>query len=105
MRNLLLALALLLAASCSKVSEENFAKVREGMSEQEVIALLGAPTESNSVSVLGVSGTTARWAGGGAEITIPLRQRTGSAQALRQAAGQRPIKKAPAGAFSERSPG
>jgi hypothetical protein len=70
MRNLLLALALLLAAACSKVSEENFAKVREGMSEQEVIALLGAPTESNSVSVLGVSGTTARWAGGGAEITI-----------------------------------
>lgn len=52
MRKLLLGLALLLAAACSKVSEENFAKVREGMSEQEVIALLGAPTESNSVSVL-----------------------------------------------------
>jgi hypothetical protein len=70
MRKLLLACALAAAAACSKVSEENFAKVREGMSEPEVIALLGTPTESNSVSVLGVSGTTARWASGDAEITI-----------------------------------
>jgi len=62
--------ALLLVAACSKVTQENFAKVQEGMSEQEVIALLGAPTESNSVNVLGVSGTASRWVAAGAQITV-----------------------------------
>jgi hypothetical protein len=59
-----------LIAGCSKVTQENFAKVQEGMSEQEVIALLGSPTESRSVEVLGVSGTTSRWVRGDTEITV-----------------------------------
>jgi hypothetical protein len=67
---LLLGLALAIVAACSKVSQENFAKVREGMSEQEVIGILGEPTESNSVNVLGISGTTSRWVRGDTEITI-----------------------------------
>lgn len=58
---LIAVLAALAVAACSKVTQENFAKVQEGMSEQEVIALLGPPTESNSVNVLGVSGTASRW--------------------------------------------
>ena len=57
-------------AACTKVNQENFAKIEEGMSEQQVIALLGTPTESNSVNVLGISGTSSRWVGGDAEITI-----------------------------------
>jgi hypothetical protein len=65
----LVILALLLAA-CSKVSQENFAKVQDGMSEQEVLAVLGKPDESNSVSVLGVSGTTSRWISGDKVITV-----------------------------------
>jgi hypothetical protein len=64
-----MALALLLAA-CSKVTQDNFAKVQDGMSEAEVRAVLGAPTESSSVSVLGVSGTVSRWVSGDAVITI-----------------------------------
>ena len=64
-----LALVLLLAA-CSKVSEQNFAKIEEGMSEAQVTALLGRPSEATSVSVLGVSGTTSRWVGNGAVITV-----------------------------------
>jgi outer membrane protein assembly factor BamE (lipoprotein component of BamABCDE complex) len=32
------------------VTQENFAKIEEGMSEQEVAALLGTPSESNSVN-------------------------------------------------------
>jgi hypothetical protein len=63
-------LLVLLLAACSKVSEENFAKVEEGMTEEQVMAILGKPAEANSVSVLGVSGTTSRWAGNGATITI-----------------------------------
>lgn len=63
------ALALLITA-CSKITEENFAKIEPGMTEQEVIAVLGAPTESNGVSVLGVSGAAWRWAGRGAVIAV-----------------------------------
>ncbi len=70
MRKLLLVCMFAALGACSKVTQENFAKVQEGMSEQEVIALLGEPTESNSVNVLGISGTTSRWSRGNAEITI-----------------------------------
>ena len=64
---LLVAFAL---AACSKVNQENFAKIQEGMSEQEVISLLGSPTESNSVNVLGISGTSSRWVGRDAVIDV-----------------------------------
>ena len=70
MKRLLPILALLALVACSKVTQENFAKVEEGMTEAQVIAVLGAPTESNSVTVLGISGTSSRWASGDAEITI-----------------------------------
>jgi hypothetical protein len=64
---LLVALAI---AACSKVTQENFAKIQDGMSEQEVIALLGAPSESSSINVLGVSGTSSRWVSGDAVIDV-----------------------------------
>jgi hypothetical protein len=69
LRPLAFAAAVLIAA-CSKVTQENFAKIQEGMSEQEVTGLLGSPTESNSINVLGVSGTASRWVGGDAVITV-----------------------------------
>ena len=60
MKPSILALAgLLFLAACSKVNQE-----------QEVIAILGTPTESNSVNILGVSGTASRWVGGDAVITV-----------------------------------
>ena len=64
------ACALLLATGCSKVTPESFAKIQEGMSEQEVIALLGSPSESSSVNILGVSGTASRWVSGDAAISV-----------------------------------
>jgi SmpA/OmlA family protein len=64
------ALAALFITACSKVNQENFLKIQEGMSEQEVIALLGKPTESQSVNLLGVSGTTSRWVGKDAVIAV-----------------------------------
>jgi hypothetical protein len=71
MKALLAALVLALAlAACSKVTQENFARVQDGMSEQEVHAILGKPTESNSVTILGLSGTSSRWVAGEAVITI-----------------------------------
>lgn len=68
-RAFVLACALLLAA-CARVSEENFARIRDGMTEEEVRALLGTPTESASASVFGISGTSSRWVGDGAVITV-----------------------------------
>lgn len=62
--------ALVLLAACSKVTQENFSRIQEGMSEQEVAAILGSPTESASTSVLGISGTSSRWTGGDAVITV-----------------------------------
>jgi hypothetical protein len=71
MRSALLALIAAVAiAACSKVTQENYLKVQEGMSEEEVIALLGRPSESNSVNILGVSGTASRWVGRDAVITV-----------------------------------
>ena len=69
LRALALAAVLLLAA-CSKVTQENFAKVQDGMSEQEVRALLGEPSESSSAQILGVSGTSSRWVAGDTVITV-----------------------------------
>jgi hypothetical protein len=57
-------------AACSKVSQENFAKIQNGMTEQEVAAVLGSPTESTSREVLGISGTTSVWRSGDAAITV-----------------------------------
>ena len=68
-RTLLLAAFLLLVA-CSKITQENFARVQDGMSEQEVQALLGPPTYSSTVEVLGISGTHLRWDARDAAISI-----------------------------------
>ena len=62
--------AVFLLAACSRVTQENFAKIQDGMSEQEVTAILGSPTESSSGSILGISGTSSKWAGGDAAISI-----------------------------------
>jgi len=71
MKHALFALGIVLAvAACSRVTQENFAKVENGMTEQEVGSILGSPTESTSREVLGISGTTSVWRSGDAEITI-----------------------------------
>lgn len=64
-----LVLALLLGA-CSKVSQENFSKIQNGMTEAEVTSILGSPTESTSREVLGISGTSSVWRSGDAQISI-----------------------------------
>jgi len=69
MRNALFALLLLLAA-CSKVTQENYSKIREGMTEPEVQAILGSPSESSTATVLGISGTSSKWVSGDAVISI-----------------------------------
>lgn len=71
MRNMALALvAACLIAACARITQDNFLKIQEGMSEEEVIAILGRPTESNSMTVLGISGTASRWVGSDAVIVV-----------------------------------
>ena len=56
--SLVLAVGLSLAA-CSKLTEDNLQKVHNGMTTDEVKAVLGDPTSSQTGSALGiVSGTT-----------------------------------------------
>ncbi len=49
-------LACLLMAGCSKINQENYAKIGPGMSKAEVQALLGEPTECSGA--MGVSSCT-----------------------------------------------
>lgn len=71
MKTTLTALCLAVAlAACSKVTQENYARIQDGMSEQEVHAILGAPAESSSVTILGLSGTSSKWQSGDAVVTI-----------------------------------
>jgi hypothetical protein len=71
MKTALVAFAVaLLVSACSKVTQENFAKVKEGMSEKEVHEILGSPTESSTKTILGISGTSSKWVSGDTVINI-----------------------------------
>jgi len=59
----LLLLLLVLAACGSKVNESNYAKIDIDMTEEQVKSLLGTPTESSSIQVAGLSGTSSKWVG------------------------------------------
>lgn len=62
--------AALVLAACSKVTQENFARIQDGMTEQQVAAILGGPTETSSSSILGISGTSSIWKDGDATVTV-----------------------------------
>lgn len=51
----------LMACAGSKINQENFEKIKTGMTLAEVKAILGEPTESSSIDVAVFSGTTAVW--------------------------------------------
>jgi len=71
LRGLAVAALLLALAGCgSKVNEENFARIEDGMTEAQVIDLLGKPTETSSMGALGVSGSSAVWSDDGARISV-----------------------------------
>jgi outer membrane protein assembly factor BamE (lipoprotein component of BamABCDE complex) len=60
----------LAACGSSRLSQENFDKIHTGMTQAEVIAILGEPTESSSVDVAVFSGTASTWKKDGTTITI-----------------------------------
>jgi outer membrane protein assembly factor BamE (lipoprotein component of BamABCDE complex) len=54
----------------SRLTQENFDKIRTGMTQAEVTAILGEPTESSSVDVAVFSGAASTWKKAGITITI-----------------------------------
>ncbi len=62
--------ALLLAGCGSNVSEAIFERIHAGMTAAEVRAILGEPTESTSMGVGPLVGSTATWKGKEGPITI-----------------------------------
>lgn len=58
-RTILIAAGLTALAACSKLTEDNLEKIHPGMAPDEVKAILGEPTSSQTGNMLGlVSGTT-----------------------------------------------
>ena len=59
LRLTLIAVSVLILAACSKLTQDNLAKVHNGMTTSEVKAILGEPTSSQTGDALGIiSGTT-----------------------------------------------
>lgn len=67
---LALAASLLIAACGSKISAENFERIQDGMSQKEVVAILGEPTETSAINIAGVSGGMATWQEGNTVISV-----------------------------------
>jgi hypothetical protein len=65
-----LALAVLLVACGSRVSQENYNKISNGMPYEEVVKILGQPQSSEGRGLLGVTASTSEWKDGKHEIMI-----------------------------------
>ncbi len=60
----------LTACTPSKVTKDNFEKVKLGMTQAEVQDLLGPPSEATGLEIPVFSGATAKWVRGDVTITI-----------------------------------
>lgn len=59
-----------MACSGAKINQENFDKIKTGMTLAEVKAILGEPADSSSIGAAGISGGTAMWKAEGVTIDI-----------------------------------
>jgi len=68
----------LLGCIGSKITQENYDKIQNGMNMEQVVAILGEPTSNDGVDLGGlVSGKTAKWqADNGATISVQFFQGT-----------------------------
>jgi outer membrane protein assembly factor BamE (lipoprotein component of BamABCDE complex) len=70
-RSLGVAILLVCLAACgSRLNQENFDKIHEGMSQKEVREILGEPVDASGASILGVSGGEAVWKDDKTTITV-----------------------------------
>lgn len=66
----LLAVMLVMSACGTKLTDENLAKVKNGMTSAEVKSILGKPTRSDTAKILGLEGTTYYYEADGTEVQI-----------------------------------
>ena len=70
-RSLGIAILLLCLVACgSRLNQENFDKVRDGMSQKEVREILGEPVDASGASFLGLSSGEAVWKDNKTTITV-----------------------------------
>jgi hypothetical protein len=67
---LALSFSVLLLAACSKVNQTNFDKIQNDMTKEQVLGILGAPTETSQGEFAGVSGGTCIWKSKDGEIEV-----------------------------------
>ena len=65
-----LAIALLLVACGSRISQDNFNRIADGMAYADVVKILGQPKSSESRGALGITAGTAKWNDGAHQISI-----------------------------------
>jgi len=66
-------LATLLLAGCADpVTLENFDRIEQGMSQDDVLAILGEPDEISSMELGSLSGTLATWRGRKGVINVQI---------------------------------
>ena len=63
-------LLLCLAACGARLSQENFDKIHQGMSQREVREILGEPVDASGASLLGFSSGEAVWKDDKTTITV-----------------------------------
>lgn len=68
MKRFLVLAVLCLLAACSKITAENYQKISTGMSREEVVAIIGEPTQTEAGSLLGIQGETATWQNGSISV-------------------------------------
>lgn len=64
------ALTLLLAACGSKLTQENYSKIASGMTQAEVVKILGEPQSAEGGGVFGITAGTSVWKDEKHQITI-----------------------------------
>lgn len=67
---LIFLLGFVLAACGARINQENYEKVKNDMSVQEVNRILGKPTDVSSFAIGGLSASTAKWVGKTHTITV-----------------------------------
>lgn len=70
LKTLLITFCCIALLACSKISQNNFEKIKNDMTMKQVITILGEPTSAESVNIMGISGTSAVWKDTQAEIDI-----------------------------------
>jgi len=60
----------LIGCAGSKITKENFDRIKLGMTQEEVQGILGPPTEASGLEIPVFSGTMSKWARGDTVISV-----------------------------------